>query len=306
MLRSLLFKLDPELSHDLVVRLLGINPFTIKVNSRPVIVDGINYKNPIGLAAGFDKGGLLINSISKLGFGFMEVGTITPRAQVGNSKPRLFRDTKEQSIINKMGFNNCGLDVIRRRLERRDGSIRIIGNIGKGFSTSLEDAYLDYLLCFRGMRDLVDSFVINLSSPNTFGLRGLMRKDYLEGICQEIQNENQRGVLRPIYVKISPDLDDRSLEELVRVLIDSGINGIVATNTLGVLGGGLSGRPISHLSLEMVRRIKSFSSGLTIIGSGGIMDRVDVLGRFELGCDLVEVYSGLVWGGPYFVRDILG
>lgn len=302
-IRSCLFGLDAEMSHDLVTKLLGINPFTIKVNDRPVIVDGINYKNPIGLAAGFDKSGQLINSISKLGFGFMEVGTITPNPQTGNPKPRLWRDISNQSIINKMGFNNCGLSVIQKRLEKRKGDIKIIGNIGKGFDTPLELAFKDYNICFRGMRDLVDSFVINLSSPNTFGLRGLMREDYLSKICYEIQNENHKGLVKPIYVKISPDLKD--LEKLVSVLINQGINGIVATNTLGVLGGGLSGRPITNMSLEMVKKIQSFETNLTIIGSGGIMEVEDVNERFQNGCKLVEVYSGLIWNGPFFVRDIL-
>ena len=190
LIRDLLFGLDPEFVHDLSVELIKVNPFKFCDIELRKTVDGLVYKNPIGLGAGFDKGGKLINSIGKLGFGFMEVGTITPKPQLGNPKPRLFRDIRNKSIINRMGFNNPGLEDIKRKLDKRNGNIIIGGNIGKGFDTSLEDSWKDYLECFRGLRDRVDFIVINLSSPNTPNLRNLMKKEYLVKIINSIQADN--------------------------------------------------------------------------------------------------------------------
>lgn len=299
-IRDLLFKFDPEVIHDLSVKVLKWNPFEIEVNHKPLIVDGITYKNPIGLGAGFDKGGELINSIGKLGFGFMEVGTVTPLPQLGNEKPRLFRDINNRSLINRMGFNNPGLGVIQKRLEKRKSDIIIGGNIGKGVNTSLDLAWKDYLECYLGLRDLVDFFVINVSSPNTLDLKKLQSQDYLKKILFELQQRNLG--FKPIYVKISPDLSD--VESTIRIIEESQISGIVATNTKSYVGGGLSGNLIKEDSYRMLTHIKGMTNK-TIIGSGGIMTPLDVKERLDGGCDLVEVWTGFIWGGPYFVKEIL-
>ena len=305
LIKPILFKFDPELIHELSLILLQFNQKSIAVKHKPTKVCGMDFKNPIGLAAGFDKNAKLINSIHRLGFGFSEVGTITPKPQVGSRKPRLFRDIKNESIINRMGFNNDGLDVISKRLEKRKSDIIIGANIGKGFDTKLDLASLDYLMCFIRLRDSVDYFTLNLSSPNTPGLKNLMKGEYFLNILDRVQNQNFRfGQIKPVFIKISPDLNDEDLFNLLEKSKDYKISGIISTNTLGVDGGGLSGHMLSKKSFEMTKRIKSLSD-LVVIGSGGIITINDVKERFDLGCDLVQVYSGLIYRGPYFIQDIL-
>lgn len=300
LIRDLLFKFDPELIHELSIGVIKLNPYWVDVMDKPKLVDGIYYRNPIGLGAGFDKGGELINSIHKLGFGFMEVGTVTPLPQEGNPKPRLFRDVISKSLINRMGFNNPGLSVIQRRLEKRRSDIIIGGNIGKGVNTSLDSAWKDYLLCFEGLKDLVDYITINISSPNTLNLRELQKEDYLKKILFELQSRNDKSI--PIYVKISPDLVD--VESLIEVITSSGINGVICNNTKSYVGGGLSGNLIKEDSIKMLENLKGLTNK-TIIGSGGIIEVSDVKGRLEGGCDLVQLWTGFVWNGPFFVQQIL-
>lgn len=305
LIKPILFSFDPERIHELSSILLEHNPFTIKVKEKPITVCGIKFKNPIGLAAGFDKNARLINSIHKLGFGFTEVGTITPKAQIGSKKPRLFRDIKTESIINRMGFNNDGVDVIAKRLEKRKSDIIIGANIGKGFETPLESANLDYLTCFIRLRESVDYFTLNLSSPNTPGLKNLMKGDYFTRILDSVQNENyKKCFVKPVFVKISPDLEDEDLINLLNNSKDFKVNGIILTNTLGVEGGGLSGGMLSKKSFEMSLKVKNYSD-LVVMGSGGIMSINDAKNRLGIGCDLIQIYSGLIYRGPFFIQDIL-
>jgi dihydroorotate dehydrogenase len=301
-IKPLLFRFDSEVIHNISSDLLSLNPFHIKVKNLPKIIDGICYNNPIGLAAGFDKNGDLINHIHKLGFSFMEVGTITPYPQNGNPKPRLYRDIPNQSIINRMGFNNCGLEVIQKKLEKRNNKIVIGANIGKGFDTPLDRASVDYLKCFLGLRDLVDYFTINLSSPNTMNLRELMKSKFFTEIVDSLQSNNLQS--KPIYVKISPDLGLKDLEQLIRNCEIYKINGLVVSNTLGIGVGGLSGLLIEEKSREMVNTCRNMTQ-MTIIGSGGLVSEEIVKSRLDNGCDLVQIYTGLIYRGPFFIKKCL-
>jgi dihydroorotate dehydrogenase len=301
-IKPLLFKLDPEKSHDLICKLLEINPLTISVKDKPVVVDGLHYKNPIGLAAGFDKHGDLINHIHKLGFGFMEVGTVTPKPQDGHPKPRLFRDIPNESIFNRMGFNNCGVVEMAKKLEKRTNKIIIGGNIGKGMDTPLIDAHKDYLYCFEVLKDLVDYFTINISSPNTSGLRELSKSDYIVKIIDIIQSSNVYR--KPIYVKVSPDMEIDELSKLIRICESYGVNGLVVTNTMKSIMGGLSGLRIESYSRQTLIECKKRTT-MTIMGSGGLMTKEIVKSRFDDGCDLVQIYTGLIYRGPFFIKKCL-
>jgi len=303
-LRSVLFKFDAELVHDLSIFFLKNFPFERKIISSPKIIGNVVFQNPIGLAAGFDKNAVLIDAMDKLGFGFMEVGTITPLPQIGNPTPRLFRNAKDQSITNRMGFNNDGVDVISRRLEKRKSSIVVGANIGKGISTYYQEAKKDYVFLVNQLHDLVDYFTINVSSPNTPNLRELMKKDNLDGILDGVMNENRkRSKERPIFVKISPDLSDIDLINLIHLCEEYGVIGIVATNTTIVEGGGLSGLPLEKKSSEIIQKIKN-NSNLVVCASGGIMNSDIVKNRIELGCDLIQVYTGLIYNGLGFIDEI--
>lgn len=299
-IRDLLFKFDSELVHDFSLELIKRNPFNISVKELPLEVDGIRFRNPIGLAAGFDKDGLLIDTISKLGFGFMEVGTITPKPQIGNPKPRLFRDINNKSLINRMGFNNSGLEVIKQRLSNRSGDLVIGANIGKGYDTDLDSAHKDYLESFLGLMDLVSYFTINVSSPNTVDLLKLMEVERLKRIVSTIQEKNTRN--KPIYIKVSSKLSD--IEGIIRLIEDYKINGIVLNNTKPIGLGGLSGGLITNESLSNLYYVKQLTEK-TIIGSGGLMTVEDIKSRLSGGCKLVQIWTGFVWNGPYFVKKCL-
>jgi dihydroorotate dehydrogenase len=303
-IKPLLFKLDAEDAHNLSVFFLKYFPLRKQTILNPKEFAGIKFPNPIGLAAGFDKNAHLINHIDALGFGFMEVGTITPQPQEGNERPRLFRNLDEESITNRMGFNNDGVYEIRKRLEKRKTNIIIGANIGMNKTTPIDYAHRDYQFCFFALQDLVDYFTINVSSPNTPNLRKLMEKDRLSIILEVIMNENKHRLKeRPIFVKISPDLNDDELKDVLDVCKDFEVKGIVATNTTSVEKGGLSGFPLEEKSRETIKKIIDNSS-LPIIGCGGIMTPEIAKDRFDMGCDLIQVYSGLIYNGINFVKNI--
>ncbi|MCL4145970.1 UNVERIFIED_CONTAM: hypothetical protein GTU68_000209 [Idotea baltica] len=285
-------------------------------------VFGLTFKNPLGLAAGFDKDALLAHKWRYFGFGFVEVGTVTPRAQEGNPKKRLFRLPQDGAVINRMGFNNAGVDAMVERLSKMPESDIIIGaNIGKNKDTPNEKAVEDYLICFEKLFDYVDYFVVNVSSPNTPGLRDLQEKEPLKALLWTLQdNNNQRPKPKPILLKISPDLNEDQLNDVIEVVRVTGIAGLIAANTtlsranlvteeykVKMLGrGGLSGSPLTARSTEVARYIRKKSNGtLDFIGVGGIMSAKDAKARLAEGASLIQVYTGFVYGGPGWIKKIL-
>ena len=284
-------------------------------------VFGIRFENPVGLAAGFDKNALLTKHWGNFGFSFVEIGTVTPYAQEGNPLPRLFRLPQDQAIINRMGFNNDGLATVVARLKacKRRGII-VGGNIGKNKSTPNEHAVDDYLRCFDALHPYVDYFVVNVSSPNTPGLRELQEKAPLTQLLGTLQQQNtQLQQPRPILLKIAPDLTDTQIDDILDIVQTTGIAGLVATNTtisrdglttpdaqLADIGaGGLSGAPLRARSLEVLKYIRAKAGpSLPIISVGGIMEPKDAVERLEAGADLIQVYSGFVYAGPSFPKRI--
>ena len=282
-------------------------------------VAGIKFKNPIGLAAGFDKDGKYYSSMAALGFSHIEIGTVTPLAQPGNPKPRLFRLIKSKGLINRMGFNNDGAEALAIRLKQHRPKDIIIGaNIGKNKDTPNEDAVNDYLKCFRILYNLVDYFTVNVSSPNTPGLRSLQDKEPLTNILASLQRENHSS--KPIFLKIAPDLTLEQLDEIVDIVIATKIAGVIATNTTitrnnlkeskeeidGMGAGGLSGAPILDMSVSVVKYLKEKSAGaFAIIGVGGIDDYASAKKHLDAGADLIQIYTGMIYSGPSLIKDIL-
>lgn len=283
-------------------------------------VFGLKFKNPIGLAAGFDKNAEYIEDMARLGFGFIEIGTVTPKPQSGNDKPRMFRLIEDQGIINRMGFNNQGAEVAAGRLKffkDRQGLI-VGGNIGKNKMTANENAFEDYRYCFHALFDYVDYFVVNVSSPNTPGLRELQERGPLTQILtslQELNNEKQHP--KPILLKIAPDLVFSQLDDIVDIVQETGISGVIATNTTIVRAGlrsrqdlvqqsgGVSGRPLRDRSTEVIRYLSEKSQGsFPIIGVGGIHSAEDALEKLEAGASLVQVYTGFIYEGPALISRI--
>jgi dihydroorotate dehydrogenase len=283
-------------------------------------VFGLRFKNPLGLAAGFDKNAQWVDELATLGFGFIEIGTVTPKAQDGNAKPRLFRLKKDLALINRMGFNNGGVDKVVENLKKRKSDILVGGNIGKNKLTPNENALSDYQITFRALFDYVDYFVVNVSSPNTPGLRDLQEKGPLTEILVALQTENgQKDKPKPILLKIAPDLTDTQLEDIVEIVNTAGIAGVIATNTtlsradlqtsdadVAEIGaGGLSGKPLTHRATEVVEFLHTKSMGsFDIIGVGGIYTGKDAEGKFAAGAKLVQVYSGFVYEGPSIAKNI--
>ncbi len=285
-------------------------------------VMGIGFPNPVGLAAGFDKDGKLFPAMGALGFGFVELGTVTPKPQPGNPSPRIFRLPADQALINRMGFNNEGADVLAARLRTTPVPKGLVlgGNIGKNKTTPNEQAVDDYLYCFRALYDLVDYFVVNVSSPNTPNLRELQDKEPLTRILSALQTENQAlGAPKPILLKIAPDLTTSQLDDILDIVRATGIAGIVATNTTiqrdglrtpaavwEAMGpGGLSGAPLKKASTQILQYLRQHGpQGMTLIGVGGIATPLDAKEKLEAGADLVQVYTGLIYEGPSMVRSI--
>lgn len=322
----------PEKAHHTVTRSLrsltkvwGVKPllksiYTIEDPRLEREVFGLKFKNPVGLAAGFDKNAEYIEEMSNFGFGFIEIGTVTPRPQPGNDKPRMFRLIPDEALINRMGFNNQGADVAAGRLKHlknRNGLI-IGGNIGKNKVTPNGEAVNDYIYCFNALYDYVDYFVVNVSSPNTPGLRDLQEKEPLMHILNTLQGLNsQKEVPKPILLKIAPDLTDSQLDDIVEIVTQTKIAGLIATNTtisreglqsdsnLVKETGGVSGKPLTKRSTEVIRYVHEKSNGaFPIIGVGGIHSAADALEKLKAGASLVQIYTGFIYEGPGLIRDI--
>ena len=326
-IRPLLFCFDPEKVHYFtfsMIRILSkISGFTTifkalyEVNDKRLETEvfGLKFKNPVGLAAGFDKDAKLYQELSNFGFGFIEIGTLTPKEQEGNSKKRLFRLKEDSAIINRMGFNNGGVLQAVERLKRNKG-VLIGGNIGKNKLTPNESAVQDYEICFEALFDYVDYFVVNVSSPNTPNLRELQDKKPLTELLQSLQNKNiSKPKEKPILLKIAPDLTDEQLLDIIDIIKETKIAGVIATNTTisreGLHSenktetGGLSGKPLTKRATEVIRFLSEKSNkAFPIIGVGGIHSAEDALEKLEAGASLVQLYTGFIYEGPALVKAI--
>ena len=333
LLRPILFLFDPERVHHWsfsVIRLLhwlGLGPllkryFPLSDPRLEREVFGIKFPNPVGLAAGFDKDALLYNQLANFGFGFVEIGTLTPKAQPGNPKKRLFRLKADQAIINRMGFNNQGVFEAAEQL-KKERRVLVGGNIGKNKITPNEQAAKDYMICFEALFPCVDYFVVNVSSPNTPGLRELQDRKPLTELLQMMKRENAREAFttglaqKPILLKIAPDLSEAQLLDIIQIVAETRIDGVIATNTtigrenlksdllLTEQMGGLSGRPLRRRATEVIRFLHEKSGGaFPIIGVGGIHSPEDALEKLEAGASLVQLYTGFIYEGPGLVRRI--
>ena len=333
LLRRILFRLDPETAHQLTLnalRVAGDFPLSrwfltqlYQTPEKPVQAFGLTFKNPVGLAAGYDKDALAINGLSALGFGHLEVGTVTLKPQPGNPHPRVFRLLEDEAVINRMGFPSQGIDFVTDRMKRSNVQTfkranTILGlNLGKNKDTPLEEAANDYIQLMKVFSPLADYLTINISSPNTVGLRRLQSREMLENLLGQIDLERETlNVKRPILVKIAPDLNDEELEDAIGVILDKNMDGIIATNTTlareGLLSkhqiesGGLSGSPLTVRSEAiLIRVVKLVNGRVPIISAGGIMSPDDAKKRLALGASLVQVYTGLIYRGPSLVREIV-
>lgn len=327
LIRPILFWFDPEEVHYFSFRFISYTakiPFVSNILKSIYEVSdhrlerevfGLKFKNPVGLAAGFDKDAKCYQELSNFGFGFIEIGTLTPKPQDGNPKKRLFRLKPDSAIINRMGFNNGGVDAAVMRL-KKNKNVLIGGNIGKNKITPNEEATSDYLICFNALFDYVDYFVVNVSSPNTPNLRELQEKEPLTKLLQELQNLNlAKPKQKPILLKIAPDLTDEQLLDIIDIVNETKIAGIIATNTTisreGLQSenksetGGLSGKPLTKRSTEVIRFLSEKSNkAFPIIGVGGIHSADDALEKLEAGASLVQLYTGFIYEGPKLVADI--
>jgi len=324
-LRPLLFRSDPERIHNLILGLMRAAGFVSPVrkilrniygqeSSRPVPFAGLLFPNRVGLAAGYDKNGTAWRGLSCLGFGHIELGTVTPRPQIGNPKPRIFRLPNQEGIINRMGFPGKGANFAAMMIDppgcspERDQIILGI-NIGKNKDTPNETAFEDYLSCLKLFYDKVDYFAINVSSPNTMGLRELQGKEFLNDLLKKliVERDKLRSGLNkplPLFVKLSPDLSDQELDDALDAISDTSSDGVIATNT--TIPGGLSGKPLKDLSTSLIRKIHRRTAGrLPIIGVGGISSVEDAREKLDAGAGLVQVYSGLIFKGPGLVRELV-
>jgi len=326
-IRPILFWYDPEKIHYFTFSALR---FLNKIPGFPAIfrslyevkdarleteVFGLKFKNPVGLAAGFDKDAKLYKELSNLGFGFIEIGTLTPKGQEGNPKKRLFRLKEDSGIINRMGFNNGGVLEAVERLKKNNG-ILIGGNIGKNKLTSNEEATSDYEICFDALYDYVDYFVVNVSSPNTPNLRALQDKEPLTQLLQTLQNKNlAKPKQKPILLKIAPDLTDEQLLDIIDIVNETKIAGVIATNTTisreglqsvnKIEMGGLSGKPLTKRSTEVIRFLSEKSNkSFPIVGVGGIHSAEDAIEKLEAGASLIQLYTGFIYEGPNLIKQI--
>ncbi len=331
-LRFFMFFFEPEKVHYRAMSFLRIlfkisflkclirRVYSVENKQLELVLCGMKISNPVGLAAGFDKNGSFIDLLEPFGFGFIEIGTVTPMAQSGNEKPRLFRLKKDHALINRMGFNNQGIKSVVQNLKKRKSNIIIGGNIGKNKNTSNENAISDYVTCFHELVDWVDYFAINVSSPNTPNLRALQERDALSNLLTELVRINRQKITpKPIFLKIAPDLNESQLDEIIEIVIQTGISGVIATNTtiertnlktsqkiieqIGI--GGLSGLPLKEKSTEVIRYISKKSNyAFPIIGVGGIHNEKDALEKLDAGASLVQLYTGFVYEGPGIVKRI--
>lgn len=327
-IRPILFLFHPELIHHITFAILKIlfkiPGFKVLIKKQFGLTDkkleriffGLPFKNPIGLAAGFDKNAVLFDELGAFGFGFVEIGTVTPKPQMGNQKPRLFRLKKDSALINAMGFNNDGVAVIAERLKHRKTDVIIGGNIGKNKTTPNKQAVDDYLICFEKLFEVVNYFVVNVSSPNTPNLRALQDKEPLTKILQALQNVNlAKENPKPILLKIAPDLTYSQLLDIIEIVKITKIAGVIATNTtLSRTGlqsdnkkqtGGLSGKPLTNRATEVIKFLSDKSDkAFTIIGVGGIHSPQDAQEKIKAGADLLQLYTGFIYEGPRLVKKI--
>ncbi|PKP45161.1 MAG: dihydroorotate dehydrogenase (quinone) [Bacteroidetes bacterium HGW-Bacteroidetes-12] len=330
--KPLLFAMQPEKAHYFAV---GCLTFFTKIPGGTWILKamfdvtdkklerklfGLTFKNPVGLAAGFDKDARWFNQLANLGFGFIEIGTLTPKAQVGNPKPRLFRIVEDEGLINRMGFNNLGAENAIQRLKNRKTNIIIGGNIGKNTATANDDALEDYLFNFNTLHDYVDYFVVNVSCPNVKDLTKLQDTPFLLNLLGELKKINTtKAKPKPILLKIAPDLNNSQLDEIIEIVAQTNIDGIIATNTTTsreglktdknrieeIANGGLSGKPLKNRSTEVIRYLATKSNkAFPIIGVGGIHSAEDALEKLEAGADLIQLYTGFIYEGPGLIRAI--
>ncbi|OUS02546.1 dihydroorotate dehydrogenase (quinone) [Flavobacteriales bacterium 33_180_T64] len=332
LLRPVLFTFDPEKVHHFTFSLIrnfskvpGMTSLfkSLYLVNNPSLEReffGLKFKNPVGLAAGFDKNAVLYNELANFGFGFIEIGTVTPKGQVGNPKKRLFRLKDDKGIINRMGFNNEGLEAAIKQLKKNKGQLIIGGNIGKNTDTNPEDYTKDYLDCFNGLHPYVDYFVLNVSCPNVGSHAKLNDKDYLLELISEVQKANNKfEKQKPILLKIAPDLNDNQLDEIIDLIAETNLDGVISSNTstdrtglkasverLEAIGnGGLSGQPIKDKSTRVIKYLANKSNkAFPIIGVGGIHSAEDALEKIEAGADLIQVYTGFIYEGPKLIRDI--
>ena len=326
-IRPLLFLFDPEQVHHFTFKMIryihyipGVGALirSFFYHNNPKLARnlfGLTFPNPVGLAAGFDKDAKLFGPLANFGFGFIEIGTLTPKGQPGNPKKRLFRLPADQALINRMGFNNEGVDAAVKRL-KKNKNVLIGGNIGKNKSTSNEDAIQDYQYCFRALYDYVDYFVVNVSSPNTPNLRALQDKAPLTHLLNTLQEDNRKtSKPKPILLKIAPDLTDEQLMDIIDIVAQTKIAGVIATNTTIVRKnlqgekqkelGGLSGKPLKNRSTEVIRFLAEKSNkAFPIIGVGGIHSVDDALEKLNAGADLIQLYTGFIYEGPQLIKDI--
>lgn len=336
LLRTILFCFDPEQVHYFSMNLLQsvckIRPGRwfvqqlFKPADQPVEVGGLTFRNPVGLAAGFDKNASYLLALDSLGFSHVEIGTVTPRPQDGNEKPRLFRLKKDHALINRMGFNNQGVDVVKKhvlqwRRNYPQSTLMVGGNIGKNKITPNEDAWKDYLLCFEALYDVVDYFTVNVSSPNTPGLRALQEVEALEVILQALADARRaQPVKKPVFLKIAPDMNDADALAVAALVARLNLTGLIISNTtidrnnlrtpeqeLERIGpGGLSGMPLKNRAQQLLQRIAAdYGHQLVLVGSGGIFTASDARERMQAGASLIQVWTSFVYAGPSVIKNIL-
>ena len=327
--QKLMFQLDPERAHEMAISFLKHSAntplacaYAQNLPNKPVNVMGIDFKNPVGLAAGLDKNGECIDAFDKMGFGFVEVGTVTPRAQDGNEKPRIFRLKEQQAIINRMGFNNHGVDYLVNNVENRQSNGVLGINIGKNFDTPVENGKDDYLICMDKVYQHASYITVNISSPNTPGLRSLQYGDALDDLLKSLKERQaalaiQHNKQVPLLLKIAPDLSHEEVIQIADSLVRHNVDGVIATNTTlsregvenstyGNEAGGLSGRPVAQKSTEVVKLLNQEINGrLPIIGVGGIDSAASGAEKFAAGASLIQVYSGFIYQGPQLIKDLI-
>lgn len=328
-LQPLLFQLDAEKAHHFTTGMMkallaipgakGISRsiFDFQNENLEREVFGLKFRNQIGLAAGFDKNAEFMHELSTFGFGFLEIGTITPKGQPGNPKPRMFRLKKDQALINRLGFNNLGMEEAIKRLKKRPKNVIIGGNIGKNKVTPNEEAYRDYEICLEGLYPYVDYFVVNVSSPNTPDLRALQDKEPLLDLLTRLKKRmSEKEIQKPILLKIAPDLNQHQLDDILDIVKQTKISGLIATNTtisrdglksdtqIIAEAGGLSGKPLLEKSTEIIKEIKLKMPELPVIGVGGISDYESAKAKIDAGADLIQMYTGFIYEGPGVLKRI--